>query len=81
MDYFIRDSKDLLLYRNMRPSTGHGQVYTNAGHIQNKGFEFSVSYNKRFGDWNLGATLTGSTLKNKVIEVGDPITTSMRTAI
>ncbi|RHU25762.1 TonB-dependent receptor [Parabacteroides sp. TM07-1AC] len=73
MDYFIRDSKDLLLYRNMRPSTGHGQVYTNAGHIQNKGFEFSVSYNKRFGDWNLGATLTGSTLKNKVIEVGDPI--------
>lgn len=73
MDYFIRDSKDLLLYRNMRPSTGHGQVYTNAGHIQNKRFEFSVSYNKRFGDWNLGATLTGSTLKNKVIEVGDPI--------
>ncbi len=73
MDYFIRDSKDLLLYRNMRPSTGHGQVYTNAGHIQNKGFEFSVSYNKRFGDWNLGATLTGSTLKNNVIEVGDPI--------
>ncbi|WP_449038532.1 SusC/RagA family TonB-linked outer membrane protein [Parabacteroides goldsteinii] len=73
MDYFIRDSKNLLLYRNMRPSTGHGQVYTNAGHIQNKGFEFSVSYNKRFGDWNLGATLTGSTLKNKVIEVGDPI--------
>lgn len=73
MDYFIRDSKDLLLYRNMRPSTGHGQVYTNAGHIQNKGFEFSVSYNKCFGDWNLGATLTGSTLKNKVIEVGDPI--------
>lgn len=73
MDYFIRDSKNLLLYRNMRPSTGHGQVYTNAGHIQNKGFEFSVSYNKRFGDWNLGATLTGSTLKNKVIEVGAPI--------
>lgn len=73
MDYFIRDSKNLLLYRNMRPSTGHGQVYTNAGHIQNKGFEFSVSYNKRFGDWSLGATLTGSTLKNKVIEVGDPI--------
>lgn len=32
-----------------------------------------MSYNKRFGDWNLGATLTGSTLKNKVIEVGDPI--------
>jgi len=73
MDYFIRNSKDLLLYRNMRPSTGHGQVYTNAGQIRNKGFELSLSYKKNIGDWNLGATLTGSTLKNKVIEVGDPI--------
>ena len=73
LDYFIRDSKDLLLYRNMRPSTGFNQVYTNAGHIENKGFEFNIAYNKRFGDWTLGATLTGSTLKNKVIDVGDPI--------
>ncbi|MCC8154994.1 MAG: TonB-dependent receptor, partial [Tannerellaceae bacterium] len=72
-DYFIRDSKDLLLYRNLRPSTGYAQVYTNAGHIKNQGFEFNVSYNKKFGDWSLGASVTGSTLKNKVIDVGDPI--------
>jgi len=72
-DYFIRDSKDLLLYRSVRPSTGFSQMYTNAGHIRNQGFEFSVAYNKRFGDWTLGASLTGSTLKNKVIDVGDPI--------
>ncbi|MDR1645810.1 MAG: TonB-dependent receptor [Tannerellaceae bacterium] len=73
LDYFVRDSKDLLLYRNMRPSTGFSQVYTNAGHIQNKGLEFSVAYNKRIGDWSFGATVSGSTLKNEVIEVGDPI--------
>ncbi|MDR1257670.1 MAG: TonB-dependent receptor [Tannerellaceae bacterium] len=73
MDYFIRDSKDLLLYRNMRPSTGYNEVYTNAGHIQNKGFELNVAYNKRLGDWMFGAVLTGATLKNKAIEVGDPI--------
>ena len=73
MDYFIRDSKDLLLYRNMRPSTGYSEVYTNAGHIKNKGFEFNIAYNKRIGDWTIGATVTGSTLKNEVIEVGDPI--------
>ncbi len=35
LDYFIRDSKDLLLDRMMRLSTGHAQVYTNAGHIRN----------------------------------------------
>ncbi len=74
MDYFIRDSKDLLLYRNLRPSTGFDRVYTNAGHIKNKGFEMSISYNKRLNkDWTIGATLSGSTLKNEVIDVGDPI--------
>jgi TonB-linked SusC/RagA family outer membrane protein len=73
LDYFIRDSRDLLLNRSMRPSTGFSQVYTNAGHIQNKGLEFNITYNKRVGDWNFGATLSGSTLKNEVIEVGDPI--------
>ncbi|MDR1200601.1 MAG: TonB-dependent receptor [Tannerellaceae bacterium] len=73
MDYFIRDSKDLLLYRSMRPSTGYNEVYTNAGHIQNKGFELNVAYNKRFGNWTLGVALSGATLKNKAIEVGDPI--------
>jgi TonB-linked SusC/RagA family outer membrane protein len=73
VDYFIRDSKDLLLYRSLRPSTGYSEVYTNAGHIQNKGLEFNVAYNKRLGDWNLGATISGSTLTNQAIEVGDPI--------
>ncbi|MDH6303422.1 TonB-linked SusC/RagA family outer membrane protein [Parabacteroides sp. PF5-5] len=73
LDYFIRDSKDLLLYRSMRPSTGYSEVYTNAGHIKNKGFEFNIAYNKRFGDWTFGASLSGSTLKNEAIEVGDPI--------
>ncbi len=72
-DYFIRDSKDLLLYRTMRPSTGHSSVYTNAGHIRNSGLEFSVNYNKSFGEWNFGITATGSTLKNEVISIGDPI--------
>lgn len=72
-DYFVRDSKDLLLYRTMRPSTGHSSVYTNAGHIKNSGFELSVNYNKSWGDWKLGITATGSTLKNEVISIGDPV--------
>lgn len=72
-DYFIRDAKDLLLYRQIRPSTGFSNVYTNAGHIRNSGFEFSAAWNKSFRDWNIGIRLNGSTLKNEAIEVGDPI--------
>ena len=74
MDYFIRTAKDLLLYRQVRSSTGFTNVYTNYGEIQNKGFEFSLSYNKRLNkDWTISASLTGSTLKNKVKKMGDPL--------
>jgi len=71
LDYFIRKSKDLLLYQSIRPSSGYTQVYTNYGEIENKGIEFAVSYKKQINqDWNIGATLTGSSLKNKVVKMG-----------
>ena len=73
-DYFIRKSKDLLLYRNIRPSSGYANIYTNYGEIENKGFEFMIGYNKRISkDFAFNATLTGSTIKNKVKKMGDPI--------
>lgn len=73
-DYFIRRSKDLLLYRQTRPSSGFTQVYTNYGEIENKGFEMSISYNKRLNkDWSINATLNGSTLKNKIKKMGEPV--------
>ena len=71
LDYFVRDSKDLLLYQSVRPSSGYQTYYNNLGLIRNKGFEFSVNYNKRLNkDWTIGATFTGSTLSNKVKECG-----------
>ena len=74
LDYFIRTSKDLLLERNIRPSSGFAKIYTNYGEIENKGFEFMVGYNKRINkDWSVNAQLTGSTLTNKVKKMGDPI--------
>jgi len=71
LDYFIRKSKDLLLYQSIRPSSGYTRVYTNYGDIENKGFEFSVNYKKQINmDWSIGASLTGSTLKNKIVKMG-----------
>jgi TonB-dependent starch-binding outer membrane protein SusC len=73
-DYFIRTSKDLLLYKTLRPSTGFTQVYTNYGEIRNSGLELSINYRKQISrDWTIGATLNGSTLKNKVITMGAPL--------
>jgi len=71
LDYFIRKSKDLLLYQSIRPSSGYTQVYTNYGEIENKGIEFSINYRKQVNqDWLVGATLTGSSLRNRVIKMG-----------
>ncbi|MBR6181468.1 MAG: TonB-dependent receptor [Prevotella sp.] len=74
LDYFIKNTKDLLLYRQMRPSAGYNQVYTNYGEIENKGFEFAIGYHKQFNkDFAFNARLTGSTLTNKVKKMGDPL--------
>lgn len=61
----------MLLDQSIRPSAGYSSVYTNYGSIQNKGVELSINYKKQLNkDWNIGATLTGSSLKNKVIKMG-----------
>jgi TonB-linked outer membrane protein, SusC/RagA family len=73
VEYFVRDAKDLLLNRSVRPSTGYNQVYTNAGHIQNTGFDIRATYRNKSGDWDYSFRLNASTLKNRAIDVGDPI--------
>ena len=74
LDYFVKNTKDLLLYQQIRPSAGFTQVYTNYGEIQNKGFEFAVGYHHQFTkDFSFNARLTGSTIKNKVVKMGDPL--------
>ena len=74
LDYFVKNTKDLLLYQQIRPSAGFTQVYTNYGEIQNKGFEFAVGYHHQFTkDFSFNARVTGSTIKNKVVKMGDPL--------
>lgn len=72
VDYFIRKTDDLLVYRPIRQSSGYSSIYTNYGAIENKGLEFSVSYKKYLGnDFSLSANFTGSTISNKVTDMPD----------
>lgn len=74
VDYFIRNSKELLNYRTIRPSSGYNDIYTNYGEIENKGVEFSVAYNHRVNqDFSFNVNVTGSTLTNKVKKMGDDL--------
>ena len=74
LDYFVKTTKDLLLYQQFRASAGNYQVYTNYGEIQNRGFEFAIGYHKQLNkDFGINARLTGSTIKNEVKKMGDPL--------
>lgn len=74
LDYFIKNTKDLLLSQQIRSSAGFTSIYTNYGEIQNKGFEFSVKYHKQINkDFGFNVAVNGSTLKNKVKKMGDPL--------
>ena len=64
-DYFIRDAKDLLLYRQIRPSTGFSMSILMRDISVTQVSEFTAAWNKSFSDWNIGIRLNGSTLKNR----------------
>ncbi|GHT08049.1 SusC/RagA family TonB-linked outer membrane protein [Bacteroidia bacterium] len=75
LDYFIRDSKDLLTRRTIRPSAGYENIYTNLGHIRNSGFEISGTFTKPIGS-EIFLNLRGNTtfIKNEAIDIGAPTT-------
>ena len=73
IEYFLRDAKDLLLNRSVRPSTGYKSIYTNAGQIRNTGVDMQIAYQNRAGDLSYSIKFNGGILKNKAVEVGDPI--------
>ena len=77
VDYYIRDTRDLILSKTIRPSAGFTSITTNFGSIRNSGFEFALGYKKQVGrDWFFMANATASTNKNKAVEIGAGTTSS-----
>nr|WP_315201888.1 TonB-dependent receptor [uncultured Flavobacterium sp.] len=67
--YFNKKTQDLLTFVDL----GSEKFYTNAGEIENKGFEFTASWNDKIND-NLSYSISGNatTLKNVVKSVYEP---------
>lgn len=66
-DYYIRETRNILLGISMPSSAGlGGQPTMNAGTIENKGFEFLVNYNNNVGAVKYNIGVNASTVKNKV---------------
>ena len=67
MDYFIKNTKDLLYDRPLHTTTGFSSITQNIGSMRNTGFEFNVEshniMNDRFS-WDTQFNI--STIKNKL---------------
>lgn len=66
-DYFIRDITDMLQqFKNPTYMGGQKPAWTNAGDMQNKGWDLSVTWRDRVNDFNYYVTANLSDVKNKV---------------
>ncbi|QRR00690.1 SusC/RagA family TonB-linked outer membrane protein [Dyadobacter sandarakinus] len=74
-DYFDKTSSDVLASIPIPAYGGAGSTLTkNAATINNKGFEMAVTYARPAGkDFNYSITGTFSTVKNRVISLGDGV--------
>ncbi|MFT3903445.1 MAG: TonB-dependent receptor [Niabella sp.] len=73
-DYFVRETRNVLLSINMPPSAGlSGAPTMNAGTIENKGFEFLATYRNAIGELNYNIGVNASSVKNnvKAVTVGN----------
>lgn len=71
-EYYSNTSEDVLIDLPIPLSNGSlAGLTTNAGSIQNSGFEFSAHWRPRLGDLNFDIAPNFYTVKNEVLEIGN----------
>jgi hypothetical protein len=71
-DYYVRTTRDILMNLDLPLFMGYANSpLRNAGKVENKGWEFSVSYNDKIGDVSYRITANLSDVKNKILDMKD----------
>lgn len=72
MDFYIKDTKDLLYSRTIPATTGFTQIPSNMGGVKNTGYEFLLNtVNIKAGDWEWGTSFNISFNKNEITSLQD----------
>lgn len=68
-EYYVKKTADILLKLPIPGTTGLNAAYQNAGEVRNKGWDLTVRYNDKIGDfqYNVGANL--SDVKNEIVNL------------
>lgn len=74
VDYYKKNTSDLLLDTQLPQFVGPTRKYVNAGEVENKGFEVTLGTRiLRNNDWNINSTLSVSSNKNKVLALNEDV--------
>jgi TonB-linked SusC/RagA family outer membrane protein len=74
LDYYKKNTRDLLLDTQLPDFVGPTRKFVNAGAVENKGFEITLGTRiLRNEDWNINSTLSVSSNKNKVLALNDDV--------
>ncbi|MDO4163376.1 MAG: TonB-dependent receptor [Bacteroides sp.] len=71
-DYYYKKTKDMLIEVPISYTAGYMGTFPtlNAGSIENKGFEFALTYRDHKGDLDYSVSANLSTVSNKVLDLG-----------
>lgn len=70
LDYYNRDTRDMLVTVDVPGAVGMSPVETNVGAVRNRGVDFSLNWQHSVKDFNYSVRFTGTTINNKVISLG-----------
>ena len=68
-DYYIKDVYDMLLVYPVTYYTGLNATFSNAGDMENRGFEANVNYRGNIGEFKYNVTATLSNNENKITKL------------
>jgi len=71
VDFYNKKTKNMLLRLPVPLSTGlPGSPWTNAGDVENKGFELNATYRNKWEEVNYSLNLNISSYKNRILSLG-----------
>lgn len=73
IDYYIRNSEDLLLNVNIPNTTGFSSVVKNLGKMENSGFEFVLNTQNTVGTFKWSTSLNLATNTGKIVDIDGQI--------
>lgn len=73
IDYYVKQTDDLLLNVNVPATTGYTSQLRNVGELENKGFEFVIHTQNTVGVFSWNSSFNIAFNQNKVTNLGDQV--------